>query len=53
MAIVTITDNVTSIIVNNRYFPNSGTVSDVGGIISTFINGKINYYYLVFDAQCS
>lgn len=34
-AIVTTTDNVTSIIVNNKYFPNSGTVSDVGGIIST------------------
>ena len=39
-AIVTTTDNVTSIIVNNKYFPNSGTVSDVGGIIST--NSKKN-----------
>lgn len=34
-AIVTTTDNVTSIIVNNRYLPSNGTVSEVGGIIST------------------
>lgn len=34
-AIVTTTDRVTSIIVNSKYFPNSGTVNDVGGIIST------------------
>ncbi len=34
-AIVTTTDKVTSIIVNSKYFPNSGTVNDVGGIIST------------------
>ena len=27
-------DNVTNIIVNRRYFPKSGTASDVGGIIS-------------------
>lgn len=27
-------DNVTRIMVNNRYFPNSGTTSDVDGIIS-------------------
>lgn len=27
-------DRVTSIIVNKRYFPRSGTASDVGGIIS-------------------
>lgn len=38
--IVTTTDSVTSIIVNNKYFPNSGTVSDVGGIISA--NSKKN-----------
>lgn len=37
---VTTTDNVTSIIVNSKYFPNSGTVNDVGGIIST--NSKKN-----------
>lgn len=28
------TDNDTNIIVNRRYFPNSGTAKDVGGIIS-------------------
>lgn len=38
--IVTTTDNVTSIIVNNKYLPNSGTVKDVGGIISA--NSKKN-----------
>lgn len=38
--IVTTTDKVTSIIVNNKYFPNKGTVSDVGGIISA--NSKKN-----------
>ena len=32
--IVTRTDSVTSIIVNRRYLPRRGTVSDVGGIIS-------------------
>lgn len=32
---VTTTDNVTSIMVNSKYLPNSGTVNDVGGIIST------------------
>lgn len=39
-AMVTTTDNVTSIMVNNKYFPKSGTVSDVGGIISA--NNKKN-----------
>ena len=34
-AIVTTTESVTSIIVKSRYFPNNGTVKDVGGIIST------------------
>lgn len=38
--IVTTTDNVTSIIVNNKYFPSKGTVRDVGGIISA--NSKKN-----------
>ena len=38
--IVTTTDNVTSIIVNNKYFPSKGTVRDVGGIISA--NNKKN-----------
>lgn len=33
-------DDVTNIIVNNKYFPNSGTASDVGGIISA--NSKKN-----------
>lgn len=37
---VTTTDNVTSSMVNNKYLPNSGTVSDVGGIISA--NNKKN-----------
>ena len=27
-------DNETNIIVNNKYFPNKGTASDVGGMIS-------------------
>jgi hypothetical protein len=31
---VTQTDKLTSIIVNRRYFPSSGTASEVGGIIS-------------------
>lgn len=34
-AIVTTTDSVTSIMVKRRYFPNNGTVKDVGGMIST------------------
>lgn len=33
-AIVTNTENDTRTIVNSRYFPNSGTVREVGGIIS-------------------
>jgi len=37
---VTTTDSVTSIIVNNKYFPSNGTVNDVGGIISA--NSKKN-----------
>lgn len=28
------TDNETNIIVNNKYFPKSGTANEVGGIIS-------------------
>lgn len=32
--IVTQTENVTRIIVNNRYFPRRGTAKDVGGMIS-------------------
>lgn len=32
---VTTTESVTSIMVNSKYLPNSGTVNDVGGIIST------------------
>ena len=31
---VTIIDNETNIIVNNKYFPSRGTAKDVGGIIS-------------------
>lgn len=38
--IVTTTDSVTSIIVNSKYFPSKGTVSEVGGIISA--NSKKN-----------
>lgn len=38
--IVTTTDSVTSIIVNSKYFPSNGTVSEVGGIISA--NNKKN-----------
>lgn len=34
------TDNETSIIVNSRYLPSSGTANDVGGIISA--NSKKN-----------
>lgn len=32
---VTTTENDTNSMVNNRYLPSSGTVSDVGGMIST------------------
>ena len=31
---MTIIDNETNIIVNNKYFPSRGTAKDVGGIIS-------------------
>lgn len=37
---VTQIDNVTSVIVNKRYFPSKGTASDVGGMISA--NNKKN-----------
>jgi len=33
-AMVTTTESVTSIMVKSRYFPSSGTVSEVGGMIS-------------------
>lgn len=55
--IVTTTDNVTSIIVNNRYLPNNGTVRDVGGIISakskknTVSDSKIEIQSEIFSPE--
>lgn len=50
-------EDVTSIIVNNKYLPSKGTANDVGGIISannkknTVNDSKIDTHNVIFSPE--